>query len=290
VERRPELINASVLWCLTTVIMAMPRAAQVVTTPQTANPSAHLPAYDVASIKPGKSGDGSTLLFRLDGFTANGLPLKFLIKEAYGIEEDQISGAPNWVNSETYDIEAKVDGADAAELEKLSQDQRRLMLQTFLGDRFKLKIHWETKQLPILALVIAKNGPKLQEAKPGDTYPNGIKGPDGKPEGHAGPMMWGGGRLNGRGIEIAALAPPLTQQLGRIVQDRTGIKGKYDIELRWTDDATASMGTPDGRPESDSSGPSIFTAIQEQLGLRLDSQRAPVNVLVIDHLERPAAN
>jgi uncharacterized protein (TIGR03435 family) len=290
VERRSELINKSVLWCLTTLIMAMPTVAQVVATPQTANPSAHLPAYDVASIKPGKSGDGSTLLYRLDGLTATGLPLKFLIKEAYGIEEDQISGAPNWVNSETYDIEAKVDGADAAELARLSADQRKLMLQSFLGERFKLKIHWETKQLPILALVIAKNGPKLQEAKPGDTYPNGIKGPDGKPEGHAGPMTWGRGRLTGQGIEIAALVAPLTQQLGRIVQDKTGIKGKYDVELRWTDDVTAAMGPPDGRAASDSSGPSIFTAIQEQLGLRLDSQRAPVDVLVIDHIERPSAN
>jgi uncharacterized protein (TIGR03435 family) len=290
VERRPELINESVLRCLTTVIMAIPGAAQVVATPQTANPSAHLPAYDVASIKPGKSGNGSTLLYRLDGFTAAGLPLKFLIKEAYGIEEDQISGAPNWINSEAYDIEAKVDGADAAELERLSEAQRKLMLQSFLGDRFKLKIHWETKQLTVLALVIAKNGPKLQEAKPGDTYPNGIKGPDGKPEGHAGPMMWGRGRLTGQGIEIGSLAPPLTQQLGRIVEDKTGLKSKYDIELRWTDDATASMGPPDGRPASDSSGPSIFTAIQEQLGLKLDSQRAPVDVLVIDHIERPSAN
>jgi uncharacterized protein (TIGR03435 family) len=286
VERKPELINDSILWCLTTVLMAMPSAAQVVAKPQTANPSAHLPTYDVASIKSGKSGDGSTLLYRLDGFTATCLPLKFLIKEAYGIEEDQISGAPNWVSSEAYDIEAKVDGADAAELERLSNDQRKLMLQSFLGDRFKLKIHWETRQLPILALVIAKNGPKLQEAKP-DTYPNGIKGPDGKPEGHAGPMMWGRGRLTGQGIEIAALVPPLTQQLGRIVQDKTGIKGKYDVELRWTDDVAAS---PEGGPPSDSSGPSIFTAIEEQLGLRLDSQRAPVDVLMIDHIEKPSEN
>ena len=165
-ERRSELINESVLWCLATVIMAMPTAAQVVATPQTANPSAHLPAYDVASIKPGKSGNGSTLLYRLDGFTATGLPLKFLIKEAYGIEEDQISGAPNWVNSETYDIEAKVDGADAAELEKLSGDQRKLMLQAFLGDRFKLKSTGKPSSFPFWRWSLRRTVPNFRKQNP----------------------------------------------------------------------------------------------------------------------------
>ena len=207
------------------------------------------------------------------------------MKEAYGIEDDQISGAPKWVNSETYDIEAKVDGADSAELERLSEDQRHLMFQSFLVERFKLKVHWETKDLPVLALVVAKGGPKLQQAKPGDTYPNGIKGPDGKAGGHAGMMMWGRGRLTGQGIPIASMVPPLTQQLGRIVQDKTGLTGKYDVELRWTDDTG-----PDTRPASDPAAPSIFTAIQEQLGLKLDSQKAPVEVLVIDHVDAPSAN
>jgi uncharacterized protein (TIGR03435 family) len=273
--------SARVLLILFGLLSAMPSAAA----PQTENPSPHPPAYDVASIKPGKSGDGSTLLFRLDGFTAKGMTLKSLMKEAYGIEDDQISGAPKWVNSETYDIEAKVDGADSAELERLSEDQRHLMFQSFLMERFKLKVHWETKELPILALVVAKGGPKLQQAKPGDTYPNGIKGLDGKAGGHAGMMMWGRGRLTGQGIPIASMVPPLTQQLGRIVQDKTGLTGKYDVELRWTDDTG-----PDTRPASDPAAPSIFTAIQEQLGLKLDSQKAPVEVLVIDHVDAPSAN
>ncbi len=268
----------AVLPILLGLLAAVPGGAA----PQTASP----PSYDVASIKPSKAPEGSTLLFRTGAFTAKGMTLKSLIKEAYGIEDDQISGAPKWVGSQTYDIEAKVDGADAATLEKLSEDQFKLMFQSFLRDRFQLKVHWETKELPVLALVVAKGGPKLQQAKPGDTYPDGLKGPDGKPAGHAGMMMWGRGRLTGQGVPIGNLVPPLTQELGRIVQDKTGLTGKYDIELRWTTDDAA----PDSRSASDSPGPSIFTAMQEQLGLKLESQKAPVQVLLIDHVEQPPPN
>ena len=99
-------------------------------------------------------------------------------------------------------------------------------------------------------------------------------------------MMWGRGRLTGQGIPIGNLVSPLTQELGRIVQDKTGLTGKYDIELRWTTDDAA----PDSRSASDSPGPSIFTAMQEQLGLKLESQKAPVQVLLIDHVEQPPPN
>ncbi len=267
------------------------RAAQSPAQSSTQKTATPLPAYDVASIKPGKSDMGTTLLFRLDGFTAKGMNLKSLIKEAYGVENDQILGAPNWLNTETYDIEAKVDGADATALGKLSDDQRKLMFQSFLRERFQLKVHWETKELSILALVVAKNGPKLQEAKPGDTYPDGIKGPDGKAEGHAGMMMWGNGRLTGQGISIAQIVQPLTQQLGRTVLDQTGLTGKYDVELRWTPDNTSTpTAGPDSGIAAESPTPSIFTAIQEQLGLKLESHKAPVEVLVIDHAEMASAN
>ena len=260
--------------------------------------AAKLPAYDVAAIKPDKSGMGPRILFSADRLTATRVTLKFLIKMAYGVEDDQILGASNWLNSETYDIEAKVDSSEVSEVSKLSDNQRMVMFQRLLADRFKLALHRETKELPVYALVIAKNGPKLQEAKPGDTYPNGIKGPDGKPAGHAGMMMWGRGRLTGQGIPIASLVPPLSQQLSRTVQDRTGLTGKYDIELHWTpDDAADPMTGPQGdRPTSENGNsaespePSFFTAIQEQLGLKLDSRKAPVEVLVIDHAEMPSAN
>jgi uncharacterized protein (TIGR03435 family) len=268
----------AVLPILSGVLATVPSGAAA----QIANP----PTYDVASIKPSKASDETTLLFRPGAFSAKGMTLKSLLKEAYGIQDDQISGAPKWVSTQTYDIEAKVDGVDAATLEKLSEDQFKGMFRSFLRDRFQLKVHWETKELPVLALVVAKGGPKLQQAKPGDTYPDGIKGPDGKPAGHAGMLMWGRGRLTGQGIPIGNLVPPLTQELGRIVEDKTGLTGNYDIELRWTTDDAS----PDSRSASDSPGPSLFTAMQEQLGLKLESQKAPVQVLLIDHVEQPAPN
>jgi uncharacterized protein (TIGR03435 family) len=147
-------------------------------------------------------------------------------------------GGPRWLNSEHYDIEAKINSATFDSLRKLSKEQswleRQRMLQALLADRFKLTIHRETTQLPVYALVIAKRGPKLQEAKPGDAYPNGIKGPDGRPD--AGLFMSGRGSITGQGIPVALLARLLTQQLGRTVEDRTGLDGKYDFTLKWTPD------------------------------------------------------
>jgi uncharacterized protein (TIGR03435 family) len=243
------------------------------------NSPATLPAYDVAAIKPAKPADGSRMLFLMDRLSAQGVTLQTLIKQAYGVEDDQILEAPKWVTSQTYDIEAKVDNVDQATLKSLSPEQYKEMLQAFLKDRFQLKTHSEKKELSVLALVVAKDGPKLKPATPGETYPDGIKGPDGK-LGHAGMMRWGRGQLLGQGISIGSLVPALTQQLGRIVQDKTGLTGAYDIDLHWSDDVGSS----------DSTSPSIFTALQEQLGLKLQSEKAPVAVLVIDHAAQPATD
>jgi uncharacterized protein (TIGR03435 family) len=162
------------------------------------------------------------------------------------------------------------------------------MLQALLADRFKLTIHRETKDLPAYALVIAKNGPKLQEAKPG-TYPE-----DGK--GHAGRILMDPGQLTGQGLPIATLAEFLSEWLGRTVLDQTGLKGNYDFTLKWTPEPGQGMmlrgpeGSnpgPEGGPPTDS--PAI-TAIQEELGLKVESTKAPVEVLVIDHVEKPSEN
>jgi uncharacterized protein (TIGR03435 family) len=287
-----------IAWLLVALLFGLvdPTYGQVQT--PTKNTAAKLPIYDVSAVKPAKSGMGSRVLFTADGLTATNVTLKILIKMAYGVEDDQILAAPSWFDSQTYDIEAKVDTSEVSELSKLSGDERMIMFQKLLADRFKLALHRETKELPVYALVIAKNGPKLKEAKPGDTYANGLKGLDGKPAGHAGMMMWGRDRLTGQVITIASMVPPLSQQLGRTVQDRTGLTGNYDIELHWTPDNAAGsiMGPPRDRAASDSGAaaespePSFFTAIQEQLGLKLESRKAPVGVLVIDHAETPAAN
>jgi uncharacterized protein (TIGR03435 family) len=169
------------------------------------------------------------------GLSATGAALQMLIEEAYGVEADQISEAPTWVNDEKYDIEAKVDTSVADELQKLSPDQRMLekrrMLKELLADSFKLTLHRETRELRVYALVVAKNGPKLQEAKPGDTYPNGFKGPGGL---GGGPGLWiiGNGKtetITSQGTPIASVMHLLSKQVGRAVLDKTGLTGKYDF-------------------------------------------------------------
>jgi uncharacterized protein (TIGR03435 family) len=261
-----------------------------------AAPTGDLPGFEVASVKPHKSGEGSTILLTADGLTATRVTVKFLIKQAYDVEDDQISAAPGWLDSETYDVVAKVSSSDLPALDKLDEKQRLRMLQPVLAERYQLNVHRAPKEIPVYALVIAKNGPKLHVAKPGDTYPDGLKGPDGKP-GRPGMMMWSRGRLVAQGIPIASLLPPLTQQLERTVLDKTGLTGTYDITLLWTpeDDRAPMYNGADGNrqasaPAADSSGASIFTAIQEQLGLKLESQKGQVEGLIIDHVERPSGN
>jgi bla regulator protein BlaR1 len=258
--------------------------------------SAHV--YEVASIKPNKSGENRVrMMIRPDGLSATGATLDMLIQNAYGVRYFQIAGSPSWSKSERYDIEAKMDGSIVEELRKLSEDQRKIetrrMLQALLADRFQLKLHSDTKELPLYALVIAKNGSKLQPAKSGDTYPNGFKGPE--VHGGAGMILMegDGGPVTGQGIPIRDLVNLLSQQLGRTVLDRTGLTGKYDFTLKWAPDENRGPPGPpgiDNSPPTDSLGPSISTAVQEQLGLKLESEKGPVEILVIDHVEKPSEN
>src|SRR6266853_4522944 len=215
-----------------------------------ASNTATVPVYEAASIRPRKFDSGGMISwdFRPDGFTAKNITLQVLIRMAYGVEDYQISGAPKWLNAETYNVEAKLDGTVADKLRKLTFDQRSVeqqpMLQALLVDRFKLTLHRETKELPVYALGIAKNGPKLQEAKPGDTYPNGIKSLEGI--GMAGlntltKNMAGGYDLVGQGIPMVSLAELVSEQLHRTVLDQTGLKGNYDFALQWTPDASPAV-------------------------------------------------
>jgi uncharacterized protein (TIGR03435 family) len=255
-----------------------------------------VPAFDVVSVKPNKSDSGMVrIMAKPDGYSASNVSLKMLIQSAYGIRQDLISGAPNWADSARFDIDAKVAGSDVDALQKLNPEQRRLVLQPLLADRFKLEIHMETKQLPVYELVLAKGGSKLKEATAGDTYASGIKGSDGV--GRGGLMRVGRGQLTAQAVPMTSLANMLSQQLHRTVLDKTGLTGKYDLELMWTPDQGADpmFKGPDGSPQRadaapDSSGPSIFTALQEQLGLRLHSSKGPVETIVIDHVEMPSEN
>jgi bla regulator protein blaR1 len=293
------LIAAGAMAAAGPVVFGMIQEPQIQAGSPVVGPASKIPAFEVASIKPDKSGTDMTMLRTTPvGFSASNIALKVLIQQAYGIEDNQIVGAPSWLGSARYDIEAKVSSSDTDALHNLSSDQRRLMLQPLLADRFQLKVHTEVRDLPVLTLVIAKGGPKLHEAKPGDTYPNGLKDFNGQ-GGGPGMMLMRPGQLTGQGLPLSSLARVLTQQLGSTVQDKTGLTGKYDLTLQWTPDRNGSampgapepgLQGPGSGGSTDASGPSIFSAIQEQLGLKLESQKGPVEVLVIDHVETPSEN
>jgi bla regulator protein blaR1 len=297
-------VAAGLLTVAAPIVFGLQNATPNPAVPEGNNKAANTHGYDVASIKPNKSGgDMVRMMVRPDGLTAMGATLHMLIQNAYEIQYFQIVGAPKWVSSDRYDIEAKMDSSEIEKFQTLGPDQRVLeskqMLQALLANRFRLVVHRETKELPGYALVVAKNGSKLHDAKPGDTYPNGIKGPDGR-SGEGLMIMGGnGGPLTGQGVPVESLVRVLSQQMGRTIVDETGLKGKYDFTLKWTPDdragpmSAANQGggaRSDDAPPTDSSGPSIFTAIQEELGLKLESRKVPVEMVVIDHVETPSEN
>lgn len=261
--------------------------------PDVADPSVTPPAYDVVSVKPNKSGSGGIrIMMPPDGYSANNIPLKFFISGTYGIREDLISGLPGWAESAQYDITAKVAEADVPTLKKLTRDQRNDMLKPVLADRFKLQAHVETKNLPVYELVLSKGGSKLHEAVPGDTYANAPKVNGNAPR--AGMMMMMPGGITGMAMPIASLINILSRQLKRTIVDKTALTGKYDITLKWTPDQGEGMGFPTGSgtpppppPPDAAGGPSVFTALEEQLGLKLNSTKGPVQTLVIDHIAPP---
>jgi uncharacterized protein (TIGR03435 family) len=240
-------------------------------------------AYEVATIKPNTSGGGNEDSRGDNGrFTAVNCSLKTLIQyDAYGVPGSRIVGGPSWLGTAKFDIQAKMDEATMEQMKTLSQQeyaaQSQMMMQNLLAERFKLAVHWETRELPVYALVVAKGGPKLQATTltDGSTHATSTNG-----------------KLTAKGVSSAKLAQTLTrlasQELGHEVIDRTGLSGRYDFTLNWTPDTGAS-GANAGADAPDA-GPSIFTAVQEQLGLKLESAKGPVQVLVVDHAEMPTEN
>ena len=243
-----------------------------------AQTEAPAPSFDVASIHINNTEtDGHHHIISDPGeshFRTVNLALRDLIQFAYGVPDSQILGGPAWIDSIQFDIDAKSDPAVDAELHALPTEEARrrkqLMVQALLADRFQLKIHLETRQLPVYALVVSKDGARF---KPSMT--NGTTIDTGRTHLH----------IAGSDDTIGILARELAQALGRPVVNQTGLSGRFDLNLRWTpDDAAASA------PSSPDVPPDIFTAIQEQLGLKLESTKAPVPVLVIDSVEKPSPN
>jgi uncharacterized protein (TIGR03435 family) len=274
------------------------------------------PTFEVASIKPNNSGDGRVMLGNQPGrFTATNVTLRMLIRNAYQLQDFQISGGPGWLASDHFDIVAKIESSDqdampaGPPLPGQGPTRLQLMLRSLLAERFKLAVHTETKEQPIYALVMARNDGRLgPDLKKSDTDCAAVmaamrgRGPGRgmPPPGPPGERMQcgiriGPGNMSVGGMTLAQFANSLGMFVGRVVLDRTGLPGNYDVNLTWTPDQMPQRapGTAADQPirvngvDIDPNGPSIFTAVQEQLGLKLDSQRGPVEVLVIDRAEHP---
>jgi uncharacterized protein (TIGR03435 family) len=196
--------------------------------------------------------------------------LKFLIESAYGVRDFQILNAPAWTDAQRYDINAKGEESTASDRNVMSQ-----RLQDLLADRFQVKLAHETRELPIYNLVLAKSGLKIQESTIDEDHRI---------------MQMGRGRVIVKGANMSSLAVQLSQQLGRTVVDKTGLTANYDFTLNWTPDTPVGPDGPKDPPGADPNGPTLFTAIQEQLGLKLESAKGPVAVLVIGTVEKPAEN
>jgi uncharacterized protein (TIGR03435 family) len=217
-------------------------------------------AFEVASIKPVKDPGGmQRMSTRADGIDFVNVTPKMCIQRAYGVRPFQVTG-PEWIDTERYTIAAKAAGA-------VPEQTTRLMLQALLAERFRLALHHETKEVPVYALVVAKGGPKVKEATgEGETQIDG----DGR-------------ETVFERVSMGQLAGVLGRSLGRQVSDETALKGLYSFRLAW---ANPRLQDADGADDA----PSIFAALQERLGLKLDSRKAPVDLLVVDHIERPAGN
>ena len=285
------------------IVFGLARPAQSSAQNAPPNPAALTSGYRQVSVTPGETGNGviqSRILFKPDGLMTKNQTLQELLKLAYGVQASQISGGPDWLTTATFNIEANLDDATVAELKKLSPEQQKmerdLMFQNLLADQFKVALHRESRLLPGYALVIAKNGPKVQPSKPGDTYPNGIKGLDGLP---AGPHKFNFGP---EGVIVQALpmsfiSNSLATHLGQPVVDRTGLTGDYDFTLNWPPKAQPPIETSvhtnaqTGAKETTVhiAPASLIAAVEDQLGLKLDPQTIPLPVLIIDRAEKPAA-
>lgn len=279
-------------------------------TPATATDTAAVtkPVFEVATIKPAKDmpwvGESSAA----DEFHLPGTSIRRLIESSYNLppgSDARILGGPGWIDSDQYAIDAKIGDSLAAAMQKMSPEKRlaeiHLMEQSLLADRLKLKVHFETREMPVYMLVVAKGGLKLTPAKdPSPTDPLPVarlfhpedmqrvqKGlliiPQGGEKRH---MIVKGYTLD----EFANMLTPHPEVGGRAVINRTGLSARYDFTLDWAQAEPPTAGAPGAAQSTDPDGPGLFTALQEQLGLKLAPGKGPVEFMVIDHIERPSAN
>lgn len=220
--------------------------------------------FDVASVKKSKAGTMNySFHSTANGFSAENMPLDKIICLAYHIKNFQLIGGPKWIQDFGYDINAKAD-------RKISDEETLQMLQALLADRFHLRASRVTRRASEYAMVISKGGPRL---KPSSCQPGGNEG--------CGGYSWGANDISGTGIELRQLAGALTDSLDLPVIDQTGLSGRFDVKLHWV---------PADNSGGDAAGASIFTALQEQLGLKLELRKGPVEMLSIEQVDRPDEN
>jgi uncharacterized protein (TIGR03435 family) len=230
-------------------------------------------SYEVVSVKPAKRGCPGMSIYMPPGrYSAHCVTLWDLIYNAYKVRsfQDHPPGLPGWAGSDVFDVDAKVDDQTATAMQKLPLEERgeqaQTMLQSLLADRFHLRVHYESRIEPIYELVVAKSGPKIKPLS--DEKPRGI-------------IYGNPNRITMQGDPMSTFAFFLTQAAGRTVVDKTGLAGNYDVDLKWTPDDQQNM--PDA-------GPTLFTALEEQLGLKLQPAKGPVQSLIVDDAEQPTAN
>jgi bla regulator protein BlaR1 len=263
------------------------------------------PSFEVASVRQNTSGELFVRFARQPGgrFSATNIPLKELIRFAYQVQNFQLEGVPDWADSERYDIVAKAEGDPQPVPPGGPPDPMLLMTRSLLADRFKLVLRHETREMPIYALTLARadrrTGPALKPssidcASVMAARGRGVGIPQGPPNMAERPtcgMRTRPGHLSAGAITLGQLVNMLSTHAGRSVVDRTSLTGVFDVDLTWTPDQMPQMqGTPPPGapppPPIDPNGPSLFTAIEEQLGLKLESTRGAVEVLVVERLER----
>ncbi len=281
----PGLANfvASAIFCL-----IFP--AQIHAQSQAGPASARLPKFEVASIRPNSPSDLRIgFWFTPDGISVTGAPLQMILGVAFHEGGDHIFGEPGWVKSARYDIQAKVAEADVPMWRKLTMDQQRPALQSLLMERFNLRFHRESRELPIYTLMVAKGGSRLKESKAVNS--------NGEPAKEF--LMWTSpDHLEGRNASVEDLLLEVAPMVGdRTIVNKTGLTGSYDFALQLNRaDASQTAKTPSGlpgpgiAPDPDAGDTELFAALREQLGLNLTLKKLPVDVIVIDNIERPSAN
>lgn len=241
------------------------------------------PAFEVASVRPSKTNENWFWNVTPGGrIVCRNCTLQRMMILAYRVQEYQVVAGPAWISKDQFDIEAKPDTPSTP-----SDVDPRQILRSLLEERFHVRVRMETRNGPAYALVVIKNGPPLSadQSPPAETQPP----PDRNGAMPRGALRMTAGSAFGRAIPISLLARFLGQTLGRPVIDKTGLTGRYDIEFHWTPESV-SVDSPPGVSVPDADAPSLFTALQEQVGLKLESTTGPVQQLVIEKVERPSEN